>query len=189
MKTLALIASILSAFPIAADEIEIDLSQFEEVIEFATDIEAKSARPETELDREIQAFRTLHGAHNAVLINNSAGRALNKEGKVTGSEGLGTPVNPQEVLIIAPATVADPVVKLYRSIEKVPDCAHTVRILYTESSDRSESSLLGYTIENPKGVYTKLVKYDGKTRWLEWVTESFKKDNGEHDVGLKGLQP
>jgi hypothetical protein len=179
MKTLALIALILSALPISADEIEIDLSQFGEPIEVTTNSEAEEATPETELDREIEAFRALHGAYNAVLINNSAGRALNKEGKVIGSEGLGTPVNPHEVLIIARAMVADPVVKLYTSIKKVPDCAQTVRILYTESPDLSESSLLGYTIENPKGVYTKLVKYDGKTPWLEWITESFKKDDGE----------
>lgn len=75
--------------------------------------------------------------------------------------------------------VADPVVELYTSIKRLPDCAHTVRILYTESPDRSESSLLGYTIENPKGVYTKLVKYDGKTPWLEWITASFKNDDRE----------
>jgi len=139
----------------------------------------QEARPESDLDREIETFRKHHAAYNAVLINNSAGRALNKEGQVVGSEAMGTVVNPQEVLIITRAMVADPVVKLYTSIKKVPDCAHTVRILYTESPDRSESSLLGYTIENPKGVYTKLVKYDRKTPWLEWIAESFEKDDGE----------
>ena len=150
---------------------------------FACLVCAEEAKPESELDRKVEVFRKQHGAYNAVLINNSKGRALNKEGQVIGSDGLGTILNLQdvpEVLVISRAMVADPIVKLYTSIKKVPDCAHTVRILYTESPPGySKATLLGYTIENPKGVYTKLVKYDGETPWLEWITESFKKDDGE----------
>lgn len=148
---------------------------------FATLAYAEEGASENDLDREIKAFREKHGAYNAVLINNFEGRALNKDGQVIGSEALGSVVNPQNVLIIARAMVADPVVELYTSIKRLPDCAHTIRILYTESPGRSVSSLLGYTIENPKGVYTKLVKYDGKTPWLEWITKSFKNDDGEQD--------
>ncbi len=179
MKPLTLIIIFMVTSLVCADELEFDLGQFGQLIEISADSAEGEAAPETALDREIEAFRKGHQAYNAVLINNSDGRALNKEGQVDGSEALGTVVYPKEVLIIARASVADPVVKLYRSIKKIPDCAHTVRILYTESQDRSESSLLGYTIENPKRVYTKLVKYDGETPWLEWITASFKKDDRE----------
>ncbi len=179
MKPLALIILFMVTGLVFADELEFDLSQFGQLIEISAHSEEGEAAPETALDREIEAFRMSHQAYNAVLINNSGGRALNKEGQVAGSEALGSVVNPKEVLIIARASVADPVVELYTSIKKIPDCAHTVRILYSESQDQSESSLLGYTIENPKRVYTKLVKYDGKTPWLEWITASFKKDDEE----------
>lgn len=132
---------------------------------------------ETQLYKEIEAFGIEHGTRNVVLINNSESREINEDGRLIGLEALGRAANPRDVMIIAPARVAAPVVELYTAIEKLPNCAHTVRILYTESGDRSESTLLGYTIENPRRHYTKLVKYDGKTPWLKWVTNSFKKDD------------
>ena len=136
-------------------------------------------RPLTAIDREIEAFLAQHKARDCRLINNTAGRALNNDGRLIGAEAMGRAVNPTEVIIIAPAMVAQPVVELYTSIKQLPDSSESVCIWYTESLDRSESSILGYTIENPRGVYTKLVKYDGKTPWLQWITASFKKDDGE----------
>lgn len=178
MKALSIILTSTIPFVAHGDELEIDLSEYGEPIEIPINSQTAS-KPETELDRKISTLRKKHGAYNAVLINNSKGQALNKNGQISESEALGTVVNPGEVLVIARAMVAEPVVKLYTSIKKLPDCAHTVRILYTESPDRAKSSLLGYTIENPKGIYTKLVEYDGKTPWLEWITKSFKNDDGE----------
>lgn len=151
----------------------------------APPVKEAEAKPESALDREIEEFRAKHDARNAVLINNAGGRALDKEGRITGAEGLGTPVAPGDVIIIAEAMVNDPVVKLYTSIKKLPDSAHTVRILYSNSPDGKSSSLLGYTIENAEDVYTKLVKYDGRTPWLEWINGSFKKDDAEHEAAGK----
>ena len=164
-----------------AQEVDFDWSKYGTPIDLPEQSEDDPPREETELDIEIAAFRSEHRARNAVLINNSAEQALNDDGRIIGSEALGRLVTPTPVIIIAEAMVADPVVELYTSIKKLPECAHTVRILYTESADRSESALLGYTIENPKGVYTKLVKYDSETEWLKWITKSFEKDDAEQD--------
>lgn len=139
----------------------------------------KEKRPKTDLDREIDAFLAPHQARGCRLINNTLGRALNDDGRLIGAEPMGRAVNPTEVIIIAPTMVAQPIVELYTSIKKLPEHSESVCIWYTESLDRSESSLLGYTTENPRGVYTKLVKYGGKTPWLQWITDSFKKDDGE----------
>ena len=172
------IAMVLPVLAIA-QEFDFDSIKYGTPIDLPEESEDESPREETELDIEIAAFRSEHKAHNAVLISNSAGRALNDDGRLIGSEALGRLVNPMPVIIISEAMVADPVVELYTSIKKLPECAHTVRILYTESDDRSEAALLGYTIENPKGVNTKLVKYDGETEWLTWINESFRKDDAE----------
>lgn len=173
-----IIAMVLPRLAIA-QEFDFDSIKYGTPIDLSENSDDKPPRVETELDIEIAAFCSEHKAHNAVLISNSAGRALNDDGRIIGSEALGRLVNPMPVIIIAEAMVADPVIELYTSIKKLPECAHTVRILYTESADRSESALLGYTIENPKGVYTKLVKYDGETEWLKWINESFRKDDAE----------
>jgi hypothetical protein len=148
----------------------------------AVSVKEVEVKKESALDREIEEFRAKHEARNAVMINNAGGRALDKEGRITGSEELGSPVAPGEIITISEAMVNDSVVELYTSIKKLPEHAHTVRILYSESPDGKSSSLLGYTIENADDVYTKLVRYDGRTPWLEWITESFKKDDAEHEA-------
>jgi hypothetical protein len=184
MKIHPFVAIFLGAGLALGQEFKIDLSHLSEYTPIPNKQSDDEARPETALDGEIEKFRQHHGAYNAVLVNNSGDRVLNAKGEVVGQEAMGSVVNPTAVLIIARSMVADPVVDLYTSIKELPDCAHTVRILYTESQDRSESSLLGYTIENPKGVYTKLVQYDGKTPWLEWITESFKIQDKENKAEM-----
>jgi hypothetical protein len=141
--------------------------------------EASASVPETALDREISAFMVKHHAENAVLINNGNQRALDENGRIKGSEALGRAVNAPEVIIIAWSFVPDSIVDLYTSIKRLPNCAHKVRILYTQSEDFKKGSLIGYTIEDSDGTSTKLRKYDGKTPWLNWITESFRKDDAE----------
>ena len=136
-------------------------------------------RSESGLDKEISAFQAEHKAATAALINNSTGRALNNDGRIIGSEALGRLVTPVEVIIIPEAWFPDSIAELYSSVKKLPDSAHLVRILYSVSPDRSETKLLGYTIESLDGIYTKLVKYDGKTPWLKWLTRSFQNDDAE----------
>jgi len=182
MKLLAVIALFLISTLICAEDLEIDLSQFGTPIELPANPTDEKTRPETALNREIEAFFAKHEAYGVRLINNSAGRALNEDGRLIGAEAMGRVVNPTNVIIIARASVARPVVEFYTSINKLPDCSESVCIWYTESPDHSESSLLGYTIENPRGVYTKFVEFGGKNPWLDWITASFEKDDRKLSV-------
>lgn len=113
--------------------------------------------------------------HNAVLLNNFEGRMMNPETKKLKGDlaGLGKPVDPGDVMIISDASVPDEMVELYTSITRLPDSAEVVRILYTRSADRKKATLLGYTVERPKGTDVAFVRYDGSTPWLEWITKSF----------------
>lgn len=179
MKAAILIALSLSSLPLLAEVLEIDLSQFGEPIKLPSKPNNREKRPDTKLDREIAEFRTKHEARIAVLINNADRRALDAKGRVKGLEGLGDPVDPKQVLVIAEAMVTAPVVELYTSIKRLPECAHTVHIIYTESPDRSKSSLLGYTIIDADETNVKLVKYEGNQPWLDWINKSFEKDDAE----------
>lgn len=115
--------------------------------------------------------------HNAVLINNFAGRLIDQKTKTLKGDlaALGTPVNPKDVMIIAEAMVPDDMVELYTSIRRLPDSAEVVRVLYTLSADRKKATLIGYTVERPRGTDVAFVRYDGSTPWLEWITKSFSK--------------
>ena len=181
MKFLTITPLIVTAGAVFADELKVAWSQYGTPIQVSDISSGDASAKNTKLDREVEAFRAKHEARNAVLINNSEGRALKKGGQLAEPDGGGRLVTPTPVITISEAMVADPVVKLYTSIARLPECANTIRILYTESEDRSEASLLGYTIEKPDGVYTKLVKYDGKTPWLEWITKSFQNDDAEQN--------
>lgn len=113
--------------------------------------------------------------HNAVLMNNSGGRLIDqKTGTLKGeSPIIGRPVNPKDVMIVAEAFVPDEMVQLYTSIERLPDSAEDVRILYTVSADKKKATLIGFSVERPRGTYVAFFRYDGTTPWLEWITKSF----------------
>ena len=113
--------------------------------------------------------------HNAVLMNNFAGRLIDQKTKTLKGDlaALGTPVNPQDVMLLAPPMAPDEMVELYTSIRRVPDSAEVVRILYTLSADRTKATLVGYTVERPRGTDVAFVRYDGSAPWLEWITKSF----------------
>ena len=113
--------------------------------------------------------------HNAVLWNNSEGRLIDPKTKTLKGDlaALGTPRNPRDVMLIAEPTVPDDMVALYTSIRRLPDSAEVVRILYTVSPDRKKATLVGYTVERPRGTDVAFVRYEGATPWLEWITTSF----------------
>jgi hypothetical protein len=125
MKTLIIVWMSLISVLLGAEGLEVDFSQYGDPVDVQSGPNGEEARPESELDREISEFRANHQARNAVLINNSEGRAFDEDGRVRGSEGLGRLAIPTEVILIAEARVARPVVELYTSIKKLPNCAHT----------------------------------------------------------------
>ncbi|HWB05579.1 MAG TPA: hypothetical protein VG796_21350 [Verrucomicrobiales bacterium] len=130
---------------------------------------------ETVLPADIRKLMEKGEIHNAVLLNNFEGRLMDQSTKTLKGNlaALGTPVNPGDVMIISDASVPDEMVDLYTSITRLPDAAEVVRILYTLSADRKKATLLGYTVERPRGTEAAFVRYDGSTPWLEWVTASF----------------
>jgi hypothetical protein len=127
------------------------------------------------LPAEISELMKKGEMHNAVLFNNAQGRLIDPETKTMKGDlaGLGTPVDPHEVMIIAEASVPEEMVNLYTSITRLPDTAEVVRILYTLSGDRKKATLLGYTVERPRGTEVAFVRYDGSSPWLAWITQSF----------------
>ena len=44
-----------------------------------------------------------------------------------------------------------------------------------------KATLLGYTVERPKGTDVAFVRYDGTTPWLEWITNSFLAIDAKHE--------
>jgi len=134
-----------------------------------------------ELNRKIEAFMSENDVRiAAVMFQNPASLRANKDASTDKPKPSGFQIGPMKVPFIAESRVTGRIVDLYTSIEKLPRCARTVKILYTHSTDEPES-FLGYTIENPDGVYTKLVIYDGKLPWLEWIIGSFESDDAEQN--------
>ena len=113
--------------------------------------------------------------HNAVLMNNSEDRLIDQKTKTLKGTlaRLGTPVNPKDVIIMAEAFVPPDMVELYTSIRRLPNSAEVVRICYTVSTDQKKATLIGYTVESPRGTDVAFIRYDGSTPWLEWITKSF----------------
>lgn len=128
--------------------------------------------------------------HNAVLLNNFEGRLMDQNTKTLKGDlaALGTPVNPTDVMIISDASVPDEMVDLYTSIQRLPDAAEVVRILYTVSADRKRATLLGYIVERPRGTTAAFVRYDGSTPWLEWITGSFPAVNAKLESARSSSQ-
>lgn len=134
-----------------------------------------------ELHRSIEAFVSENEVRiAAVMFQDLASRKANKYVSTDKPKPSGFQTGPMKVPFIAESRVTGRIVDLYTSIEKLPRCARTVKILYTHSTDEPES-FLGYTIENPVGFYTKLVLYDGSLPWLEWIARSFEIDDAEQN--------
>ena len=124
---------------------------------------------------DVTKLRGKQELHNAVLMNNSESRLIDQKTKTLKGTlaRLGTPLNPKDVIIMAETFVPDDMVELYTSIRRLPDSAEVVRILYTVSADRKKATLVGYTVERPRGTDVAFVRYDGSAPWLEWITKSF----------------
>jgi len=190
MKSPVIVALFLSVGLIRAEEPEIDWIQYGTPIDIPASTTEEEPRPKSILDREIEAFLLQFKSYDAArLINNSSGRALDDAGHLVVGGDLGRVVNPSEVIIIAPARVPRSIVELYTAIKKLPNCAESICVYYSSSPDWKTGDLLGYTIENPRGTNTKLVKYDGVTPWLEWITASFKKDGEQAGSGQPATRP
>jgi hypothetical protein len=123
---------------------------------------------------------------SAYLINNTDSRAVDKKtGYMKGDlAALGRPVNPTEVILIAPPRAPDVAVELYCGIKKLPDYADAIRIQYLVSKDGKSAQFVSYVVERPMDTELATVKYDGPLvyrlddakPWIEWIQKSLLND-------------
>lgn len=185
LKSLPLIALMLGTVTAVSAEPAADKVHATPPVEKA----ATPVVPETALEREIR--EVLEGDHVrvALLINNVGGRVLDDESRIKGMERLGQAQDPGDVIIIADAMVPGPVSELYTSIKVLPDSAQKVVIVYTRPKDEAKPELIGYILRNMDDVPTKLVKYDGKSPWLSWITGSLRRDDAEYKAKTAPAKP